>query len=79
MTFEEFYTEYRKHDGEKPRKKQGKFEGYTLTYRNGDKYEYRQELKPNAKKHGGRYGGEYWQEDFIGSAYWNGELIEKAK
>lgn len=74
MKFEQFYTEYRNHDGENPIKKQRRFDGYELHFENGDVYIYDEELKPGAMP--SSYSKCYMSDDFTTSSTWNGQRIE---
>ena len=74
MTFDEFYTEYRKHDGDSPRRVALAFGGYKHVFSNGDTYVYLETLKPGATVD---HNGLYDSKDFDAVCTWNGEEIEK--
>lgn len=73
MTFDEFYIEYRKHDGESPPKKPLDWDGYEMRYKNGDTYRY--EMKLKHKKGPTSVGFQYGLDDFFHNSFWNGEEI----
>lgn len=72
MTFDEFYTEYRKHDAERPYRKQLAHDGYEYHYANGDVYRHIETLKPSAATFLGHYGADAF--DSVNT--WNGHNID---
>ena len=73
MTREEFEIEYRKHDGERPRKNDLRWDGYELQFENGDVYRHEETLKPNQLP--SSCSGSYFSDQFIYTNTWNGEKI----
>ena len=74
MTYKDFETEYRKHDGETPRKVVRAYDGYELHYGNGDVYVHDEKLKPGALP--SDWSGCFFADQFTGANTWNGQPIE---
>jgi hypothetical protein len=74
MTYKDFETEYRKHDGETPRKVTRAYDGYELHYQNGDVYAFIETLKEGRKP--SSISGSYFADDFTHKSTWNGQPIQ---
>lgn len=72
MTFEEFYSAYRKHDGEEPTKLPRKHDGYELRYQTGDTYVFDMELIPGRLPD---WNGNHSADHYIYRSTWNGRPI----